>query len=95
MVGGMGHSLMVSLGKSLGKKENVICLDGDGSILMHLGSLRTSGLFGRKNLKHIIFNNSCHESVGGQPTYSEDLDFVKFPKPLVIKTLIRLIITKI
>ena len=80
MVGGMGHSLMVSLGKSLGKKENVICLDGDGSILMHLGSLRTSGLFGRKNLKHIIFNNSCHESVGGQPTYSEDLDFVKISK---------------
>ena len=60
--------------------DPIICLDGDGSILMHLGSLRTSGLFGRKNLKHIIFNNSCHESVGGQPTYSEDLDFVKISK---------------
>ena len=61
MVGGMGHSLMVSLGHSLNKNNEVICLDGDGALLMHLGSLRTTGIFGNKNLKHLIFNNYCHE----------------------------------
>ena len=43
MVGGMGHSLSVSLGISLQSKNKVVCLDGDGSILMHLGSLFSGG----------------------------------------------------
>ena len=42
MVGGMGHSLMVSLGHSLNKNNEIVCLDGDGALLMHLGSLRTT-----------------------------------------------------
>ena len=41
MVGGMGHSSSVSLGYSIYSKNKVICLDGDGSMLMHLGSLAT------------------------------------------------------
>ena len=53
MVGGMGHSLMVSLGHSLNKKNSVICLDGDGSIFMHLGSFRTTGIFGKKSDKDL------------------------------------------
>ena len=39
MVGGMGHSSMVSLGASLRSKHDIICLDGDGSFIMHLGSI--------------------------------------------------------
>ena len=39
MIGGMGHSSMVSLGITLRSKAEVICLDGDGSFLMHLGSI--------------------------------------------------------
>jgi phosphonopyruvate decarboxylase len=35
---------------------------------MHMGSLATIGQNGTKNLKHIIFNNGAHDSVGGQPT---------------------------
>ena len=38
MVGGMGHTSIVSLGYSLKTKRKIICLDGDGSFLMHLGS---------------------------------------------------------
>lgn len=75
MVGGMGHSSMVSLVSSLFTKNNVICLDGDGSILMHMGSLASIGTFGRKNIKHIILNNYGHESVGGQKTFSENINF--------------------
>ena len=78
----MGHSLMVSLGHSLNKNNEIVCLDGDGALLMHLGSLRTTGIFGNKNLKHIVFNNYCHESVGGQRTFSENISFCKLAKNL-------------
>lgn len=74
MVGGMGHASMVTLGVSLNTKKKVICLDGDGSFFMHLGALNTVGFFGKKNFKHILFNNYSHESVGGQPTYSENVN---------------------
>ncbi len=90
MVGGMGHSLMVSLGLSINKNIEVICLDGDGALLMHLGSIRTSGIFGKKNLKHIVFNNYCHESVGGQRTFSEDLSFTKIAKNLGYKSIFKI-----
>lgn len=73
MVGGMGHASIVSLGVSLNTTKNVICLDGDGSFFMHLGASNTIGKFGKKNFKHILFNNNSHESVGGQPTYSENV----------------------
>ena len=85
MVGGMGHSSMVSLGYSLNSKRQIICLDGDGSILMHLGSLRTFGYLGNSNLKHILLNNNSHESVGGQPTTAIGIDFKKLVKSLGYK----------
>ena len=61
MVGGMGHTGMVSLGVSFKNKNQVVCIDGDGSLLMHLGSLRSQGIYGGKNFKHILLNNCCHE----------------------------------
>jgi len=85
MVGGMGHASMVSLGYSLSSKKNIICLDGDGSILMHLGSLRAFGLLGNSNLKHIMLNNNSHESVGGQPTSAHGIEFQKLVKSIGYK----------
>jgi len=75
MVGGMGHSSMVALGTSLHTKKDVICLDGDGSLIMHMGSLANVGFSAGKNFKHILLNNFSHESVGGQRTNSDNLDF--------------------
>ena len=43
MVGGMGHSSAVAAGYSNNSRNQVICLDGDGSILMHLGTIHTVG----------------------------------------------------
>ena len=43
MVGGMGHSSTVAAGYGINSKSQIICLDGDGSVLMHLGTLRTIG----------------------------------------------------
>jgi phosphonopyruvate decarboxylase len=85
MVGGMGHSLSVSLGMSLQSKNNIICLDGDGSILMHMGSLFSGGFNKNINLKHILFNNNVHESVGGQSTNAKKINFKLLSKSLGYK----------
>jgi|TARA_B110000259_G_C14024219_1_gene404093 phosphonopyruvate decarboxylase len=85
MIGGMGHSAAVSLGVSIGSKKNIICFDGDGSLLMHLGSMASIGFFGRKNFKHILFNNNSHESVGGQTTNARNINFEKVSKGLGYK----------
>lgn len=75
-VGGMGHTASIALGVAMGcPKRRVICLDGDGSMLMHLGALPIIGDIKPTNLIHILLNNSSHESVGGQPTVAGGMDF--------------------
>lgn len=54
-VGSMGHVSSIALGVAIGlKKQRVICLDGDGSLIMHLGSLPIIGAISPKNLIHVI-----------------------------------------
>lgn len=68
-VGSMGHCSQIGLGIALAKPERqVYCLDGDGAVIMHMGALAIIGSSKPKNFKHIVFNNGCHDSVGGQPT---------------------------
>lgn len=68
-VGAMGHTSSIALGVALFKPvRQIICLDGDGSLLMHMGSLAILGSQRPKNLIHVVLNNAAHESVGGQPT---------------------------
>ena len=55
MVGGMGHTSSVALGYSLYKNKKTICIDGDGSFLMHLGSIKTIGTFSL--IANFIFMN--------------------------------------
>lgn len=75
-VGGMGHSLSIALGVALGQpNKHIVCIDGDGSTLMHLGALPITGAIAPKNLTHILLNNAAHESVGGQPTVANQVDF--------------------
>ena len=85
MVGGMGHTSSVALGYSLSTKNKTICIDGDGSLLMHLGSIKTAGTFANKNFKYILLNNNVHDSVGGQSTYANDIDFKKLSKSFGFK----------
>ena len=85
MVGGMGHASSVALGYALHSKKKVFCLDGDGSILMHLGALRTAGYLKNDNFKHILLNNNSHESVGGQTTTARDINFRKLSKSIGYK----------
>lgn len=75
-VGSMGHSSSIALGTALVKKERrVWCIDGDGSALMHMGSMAVIGALAPSNYVHILVNNESHESVGGQPTVSSRIDF--------------------
>jgi len=85
MVGGMGHTVSVALGYSLSSKKKTLCIDGDGSLLMHLGSIKTAGTFADKNFKYILLNNNSHDSVGGQNTYANDIDFKNLSKSLGFK----------
>jgi phosphonopyruvate decarboxylase len=74
-VGGMGHTSQIALGIALQKKNRQIyCLDGDGSLIMHMGTLAINANMNCRNFKHIVFNNSAHDSVGGQPTVGGRMD---------------------
>ncbi len=85
MVGGMGHTSSVALGYSLRSNKKTVCIDGDGSFLMHLGSIKTVGSFANKNFKYIILNNNSHDSVGGQNTYASEINFEKLSQSLGFK----------
>ena len=77
-VGSMGHASQITLGIALEKQNrNVFCIDGDGSVIMHMGSLAIVGEQQLVNFKHILINNGAHESVGGQPTAGFSIDFGK------------------
>ena len=67
-VGAMGHVSMISYGIALNTDKKVVCIDGDGSVIMHMGNLTNMGSSKCKNLIHIVLNNGMHESVGIQPT---------------------------
>lgn len=67
-VGGMGHTSSIAFGMAAGMSNNVYCLDGDGSFIMHMGALAVIGQHPCENLFYILLNNGAHESVGGQPT---------------------------
>ena len=79
-VGSMGHSSQIALGIAMFNESDVYCVDGDGSVIMHMGSLAISGTSGIKNFKHIILNNGSHESVGGQPTVGKEINFSEIAK---------------
>lgn len=80
-VGAMGHALSIAAGLALAKKDRaVICLDGDGAALMHLGSLPVAAGMKLPNLMHIVLNNGAHESVGGQATVGFRISFSEFAR---------------
>ena len=80
-VGSMGHSSSIALGVALNKPDKKIwCIDGDGSVLMHMGSMAVIGANAPKNLVHIVINNGAHETVGGMPTVASKMDVIAIAK---------------
>ena len=80
-VGSMGHTSSIALGVAINKPdEKVWCIDGDGSLLMHMGAMAVVGNFNPKNMVHIVINNEAHETVGGMPTAVNKTDLVEVAK---------------
>ena len=80
-VGSMGHSSSIALGVAINKPEQRIwCVDGDGAVLMHMGSMAVLGSNKPKNLIHVVINNGAHETVGGMPTVAASIDLVAIAK---------------
>jgi phosphonopyruvate decarboxylase len=73
-VGSMGHASQIAAAVSLSSGgRRIICLDGDGAVLMHMGGLATIGV-SKANILHIVLNNGAHDSVGGQPTIAQKIN---------------------
>lgn len=82
-VGSMGHASQIALGIALEKADRrVWCFDGDGAIIMHMGSMAVIADVSPKNFTHIVFNNGAHDSVGGQPTVGLTIDIPAIAKAM-------------
>lgn len=79
-VGAMGHTSSIALGIAMATEREVVCLEGDSSAIMHLGSFSTTGLMRPSNYFHIVLNNGVHESVGGQKSAGFNVDLTEIAK---------------
>lgn len=80
-VGSMGHSSSIALGVAINKPDTKVwCVDGDGAVLMHMGSMAVLGANAPKNMIHVVINNGAHETVGGMPTVAAKIDLVAIAK---------------
>jgi sulfopyruvate decarboxylase subunit beta len=75
-VGAMGLDSSHALGLALGRPgKRIICLQGDGSLLMNLGCLVTIAAAAPNNLVHIVVQNGTYEANGGHPIPNTETDF--------------------
>lgn len=92
-VGSMGCASGIGLGLATQITNKVFIIDGDGAVLMKMGTLATIGHYGSQaKLVHIIIDNSSYETTGGQPTASSTINWKKllnsvgYKKVTIIKT---------
>lgn len=76
-VGSMGCAAAMGLGVALNTDRKTIVIDGDGALMMKMGSLATIGSYAPKNLVHVVLDNASYDSTGGQPTVSPGIDFAQ------------------
>ena len=75
-VGAMGLDSSHALGLALGRpNKRIICMQGDGSLLMNLGCLVTIAAAAPKNLVHIVVQNGTYEANGGHPIPNTEVEF--------------------
>jgi sulfopyruvate decarboxylase subunit beta len=72
MIGSMGLASSIGLGIALARPERrVVVFDGDGNVLMNLGTLATVAAAAPRNFVHLCFDNGAHASTGAQPTVTD------------------------
>lgn len=77
VVGSMGYASSLAYVLSKYSSNKIVCLDGDGAFIMHLGSILN---FKYSNFLHVVLNNEIHDSVGGQFTSAKNASFIKLAK---------------
>lgn len=81
MIGSMGNAPAIALGVALAKPDKqVVTFDGDGNVLMGMGTLATVGALKPKNFIHIVFDNEVYGTTGNQPTISNVVPLEKVAK---------------
>ena len=77
MIGSMGCAAAIGFGLATQcPSRKVAIIDGDGALLMKLGTIATIGHYQPRNLLHIVFDNGCYASTGGQRCAASTVDFV-------------------
>lgn len=86
MIGSMGLASSIGFGLALAKpNEKVVVIDGDGSLLMNMGSLVTIFANNPSNLTWIVIDNGAYGSTGNQDTYAQKIDLVDVAKGIGFK----------
>ena len=86
MIGSMGLASSIGFGLAVAKPEkDIVVIDGDGSLLMNMGSLVTIFANNPKNLTWIVIDNGAYGSTGNQNTYSQCSDLVDIAKSVGFK----------
>lgn len=76
MQGSMGTTAAIGLGVALNRPERrIVILDGDGAVLMRMGSLATVGYYQPSHYLHVVLDNASYDSTGGQPSVAPAVSF--------------------
>ena len=87
MIGSMGLASSIGLGLALAKPDrDIVVIDGDGALLMNMGSLVTINACKPKNLTWIVINNGAYGSTGNQETYAKDLNLSEIASSVGLKS---------
>lgn len=86
MIGSMGLASSIGFGLALAQPDkNIVVIDGDGSLLMNMGSLVTIFANNPHNLTWIVIDNGAYGSTGNQDTYAQVLDLSEIAKSVGFK----------
>lgn len=86
MIGSMGLASSIGFGLALSRPDkDIVVIDGDGSLLMNMGSLVTIFANNPRNLTWIVIDNGTYGSTGNQDTYAQAIDLVEIAKSVGFK----------
>ncbi len=86
MIGSMGLASSIGFGLALARPDkDIVVIDGDGSLLMNMGSLVTIFANNPQNFTWIVIDNGAYGSTGNQDTYAQKLNLVDIAKSVGFK----------
>lgn len=90
LMGSLGHAMAVGLSLATERPDfKVVVIDGDGSVIMHMGSLSMIGYYKPKNFIHVVLDNEAYESTGNQDTTSVNTEFTEVAQACDYRQVVR------